>query len=66
MNPEYETNTFNNIKGKSLAKVIGTSADPLLLDFLSKILEYSPLRRLNAIEALSHQYFDELRDFKTL
>ena len=36
------------------------------MSLLSKLLEYSPIRRFNAVEALCHEYFDELRDFKTL
>ena len=33
-----------------------------MLDLLSKILVYNPHKRLNAIEAMAHPYFDELRD----
>ena len=37
-------------------------ADPLLLDFISQIMIYSPKQRLNAAEALAHEYFDDLRE----
>jgi len=36
--------------------------DPLLIDLVTKILQYSPMKRLTPAEALYHEYFDELRD----
>ena len=36
--------------------------DPLLIDLVTKVLTYSPKKRLTAAEALYHEYFDELRD----
>lgn len=36
--------------------------DALLVDLVTKILEYSPKRRLTAAEALNHPYFDELKE----
>lgn len=32
---------------------------------ISKLLEYTPTRRLSAVEALVHSFFDELRDPNT-
>ena len=29
---------------------------------MSKLLQYAPLKRYNAIHALTHPFFDELRD----
>jgi len=43
-------------------KVFKIEVDPLLLDLLSKVLVYSPQKRLHPLEALLHPYFDELRD----
>lgn len=40
--------------------------DPLSLDLLSKILVYSPSVRYTPLQALSHPYFDELRDESSL
>ena len=34
----------------------------LTLDFLLKMLVYLPSKRITALEALAHPYFDELRD----
>ena len=36
--------------------------DDKLIDFVLKLMVYSPKKRLNAIEAMAHPYFDELRD----
>lgn len=33
-----------------------------LLDLFLKIMKINPTDRLNALEVLSHQYFDEIRD----
>jgi serine/threonine protein kinase len=34
----------------------------LFFDLIKKLLTYSPIKRLTAYEALSHQYFDPLRE----
>ena len=34
----------------------------MLVDLVTRILTYSPIRRLTPAEALYHEYFDELRD----
>jgi cyclin-dependent kinase len=35
------------------------------LDLLSKILVYQPSKRMSALDALKHPYFDELKQFQT-
>lgn len=42
------------------------SSSKLMLDFLSKLLVYTPSHRLDPLRALSHPVFDELRDPFTL
>lgn len=32
--------------------------DPLLVDLVKKIMEYSPYKRLTAAEAMQHPYFE--------
>ena len=49
------------IKGIGLAKKFKTGTNPLVLDLLSKILCYSPSKRLKPLQALMHPYFDDLR-----
>lgn len=44
----------------ALIKIL-PKADPLLLDLLTQIMIYSPKQRLNAAEALAHEFYDELR-----
>jgi glycogen synthase kinase 3 beta len=41
------------------------TTDKLLLSMIDQIMVYSPKDRLKAVEALSHPYFDELRDQAT-
>ena len=36
--------------------------DPLLIDLVHKVLQYSPSRRFTPADAILHEYFDELRD----
>lgn len=49
--PQYEP--------KSLQEVLKTD-DMFLVDLVSKMLLYDPVKRITAIDALSHQYFDSL------
>ena len=36
--------------------------DPLLIDLVTRTLQYSPINRITPAEALHHDYFDDLRD----
>lgn len=36
--------------------------DPLLIDLVTRTLEYSPIKRITPCQALMHEYFDDLRD----
>ncbi|KAM0683173.1 glycogen synthase kinase 3 [Mitosporidium daphniae] len=36
------------------------SGDPLLVDFLSALLRYSPLKRISAVDALLHPFFESI------
>ena len=40
-------------------------ADPNAIDLISRLLEYTPTKRLSAIDAMVHPFFDELRDPNT-
>ncbi len=45
-------------------KVFKPKVDPLAIDLVSKIVVYSPNKRLSALEALAHSYFDDMREEK--
>lgn len=45
-------------------KQIFPKADSTLIDLIAQIMIYSPKERLNAAEALAHEFYDELRDEK--
>jgi glycogen synthase kinase 3 beta len=62
MNPNQGPMKFPNIKPQPWTKVFGPNTDPLFIDLISKTLTYSPKERLNAVQALCHPYFDELRN----
>ena len=49
-----------NIKGMGMGKRLG-GCDPMLIDFLKKLLVYDPKKRPKPFEMLSHQYFNDLR-----
>ena len=47
---------------KNKIKIMRPRMEALALDLVSKLLVYSPNIRLTPLQALSHPYFDELRD----
>ena len=49
-------------QGTSFNMKVFPRSDPLLHDLLAQIMIYSPKQRLNAAEALAHEFFDELRE----
>ena len=57
--PEYK-DVFPQWRPRNLSEVVPALC-PDGIDLLSKLLEYSPSRRLSAKSALQHPYFDELR-----
>jgi len=64
MNPNYMEHKFPQIKPHPFAKVF-RKATPDAIDLISQLLEYTPTNRLSAIEALTHPFFDDLRDPNT-
>ena len=45
-----------------MLKIFDANTDIDALDLLSKMLVYEPDKRIRPIDALTHPYFDELRD----
>ncbi|GMM38320.1 serine/threonine protein kinase [Saccharomycopsis crataegensis] len=74
MNPDYMEQKFPQIKPTPLTKVLGKSASfsyvdslannrELAIGLLTKFLNYSPVIRVGAIDAMCDPFFDELRQF---
>ncbi|TPX35751.1 hypothetical protein SmJEL517_g01932 [Synchytrium microbalum] len=63
MNPNYTEYKFPQIKPCPWSKVFRSRATtPESLDLIGKLLEYTPTLRLTAVEAMAHNFFDELRN----
>jgi len=65
MNPNYSEFKFPQIKAHPWNKVFRSRTPPDAIDFISKILVYNPDKRFKPLEALTHAFFDELRDKNT-
>ncbi|CAH7679163.1 CMGC/GSK protein kinase, partial [Phakopsora pachyrhizi] len=61
MNPNYMEHKFPQIKAHPFPKVFRPRTPPDAIDLVSKLLEYTPAKRLTAIEAMAEGFFDELR-----
>lgn len=65
MNPNYTEFKFPTIKAHPWQKVFRQRTSPDCIDFVSNLLQYDPKVRPNGMEALLHEFFDELRDQNT-
>nr|AOG62274.1 GSK3-beta [Eurychasma dicksonii] len=61
MNSNYTEFKFPQIKAHPWSKVFHPRTIPEAIDFMSKLLAYSPEKRLHPLEAAAHPFFDELR-----
>ncbi|KAG0488301.1 hypothetical protein HPP92_007112 [Vanilla planifolia] len=66
MNPNYTEFKFPQIKACPLSKLFCKRMPSEAVDFISKLLQYSPKIRYTALEACAHTFFDELRNPNTL
>jgi len=62
MNPNHTSFKFPQIKAHAWHKVFRNKAPPTAVDLVSKFLKYKPESRLDPFEALTHNFFDELRE----
>ncbi len=66
MNPDYMEQKFPQIKPIPLQKVLSKSkiqVNDLVIKVLHRFLNYNPKTRVGALEAMSDEFFSELRDF---
>jgi kinase len=61
MNPNYTEFKFPDINAQPWESVFSKRIPAEAIDLLSKMLVYSPGQRASAFEAMSHSFFDELR-----
>lgn len=64
MNPDYDMRDyqFPQVNSKEWRKILRSKTDPLLIDLITKMMQYSPVSRITPYEAMCHEYFDDLRD----
>ncbi|XP_009629200.1 shaggy-related protein kinase NtK-1-like [Nicotiana tabacum] len=65
MNPNYNEFKFPQIKAHPWHKIFHKRMPPEAVDLVSRLLQYSPNLRCAALDALTHPFFDELRDPNT-
>lgn len=61
MNKNYTEFKFPQIKGCAWNKVFRPTVPAQAVDLVSKLLQYSPGKRIGLLEACLHPFFDELR-----
>ncbi|KAL2254210.1 shaggy-related protein kinase NtK-1 isoform X1 [Sesamum indicum] len=65
MNPNYTEFKFPEIKAHPWHKIFHKRMPPEAIDLVSRVLQYSPNLRCSALDALTHPFFNELRDPNT-
>ncbi|KAJ2739727.1 glycogen synthase kinase 3, partial [Coemansia sp. BCRC 34301] len=65
MNPNYMDHRFPQIKPHPFSRIFRNRASPESIDLITKLLDYTPTTRLTSIQAMTHSFFDELRDPNT-
>lgn len=61
MNPSYTEHRFPQIKPHPFNKVFRSRTPDDAIQFITKALQYEPLKRLTAFQSLADPFFDELR-----
>mmetsp|Transcript_86423 Transcript_86423/g.230891 ORF Transcript_86423/g.230891 Transcript_86423/m.230891 type:complete len:127 (+) Transcript_86423:820-1200(+) len=65
MNQNYTEFKFPQIKAHPWSKVFRSKAPAEAVDLISKVLVYTPDRRITPMHSCAHLFFDELRDPNT-
>ncbi|KAJ6226108.1 protein kinase shaggy-related [Anaeramoeba flamelloides] len=66
MKSQYSGNKFPDFEKKNIQQYIGNNVPKLAIDLLSKFLVFNPKKRIHPLLALTHPFFDELRDPQTI
>lgn len=61
MNPNYTEFKFPQIKAHPWSRVFSKSVSQDAIELLSCFLQYDPVKRTSAVEAMAHPFFDPLR-----
>ncbi|EEB08363.1 CMGC/GSK protein kinase Gsk31 [Schizosaccharomyces japonicus yFS275] len=61
MNPNYVHQRLPRVRPQTLERTLPEETTREGVDLLKRMLEYTPANRISAIDALSHPFFDELR-----
>jgi len=67
LTPSLHGGTPKNARGPQIkahpwTKVFSKRMPPDAVDLVSKLLQYAPLKRVSCMQAMTHAFFDELRD----
>ncbi|KDD74989.1 protein kinase, partial [Helicosporidium sp. ATCC 50920] len=62
MNPNYTEFKFPHIQAHPWSKIFSRRMPSDAVDLISKLLVYDPTKRLTALVAMTHPFFDQLRD----
>jgi len=62
MNQNYTEFKFPQIKAHPWSKVFRSKATPEAIDLMSKLLVYTPDKRVTPLQSCAHAFFDELRE----
>ncbi|KAJ1877530.1 glycogen synthase kinase 3, partial [Kickxella alabastrina] len=63
MNPNYMDHRFPQIKPHPFSRIFRSHASsPEAIDLITKLLDYTPTKRLSSVQAMTHPFFDELRN----
>ncbi|KAI8985061.1 kinase-like domain-containing protein [Pilobolus umbonatus] len=65
MNPSYMEHRFPQIRPHPFSKLFRSRTPDDAIAFISKIIQYEPLKRLPAFDSLADPFFDELRNPNT-
>lgn len=61
MNPKCKKFDYPKLERKALKEIFRSRADEVALDLITKILVYTPTKRLKLTHILLHPWFDQLR-----